>query len=183
MRKLTFSTVLVSALLIVSNIASAAIVYTDEGGYSYQKREIERLNLVYQTKADDARDWRFGLYYTTLDGEEILYPLRDGLFVYNLHNGIEDVGVWAVQGAGKLDDPDVASRIVYSFKNNTVSGFNFSMTEIGTKTFTFGKDGEVKGTITITGYPLPTPVVTLLIALALGAGFVMYRNRKQQAEA
>ena len=33
------------------------------------------------------------------------------------------------------------------------------------------------------GSPLPTPVVTLLIALGLGAGFVMYRGRKQQAEA
>lgn len=29
------------------------------------------------------------------------------------------------------------------------------------------------------GSPLPTPVVTLLIALGFGAAFVMYRNRKQ----
>ena len=29
------------------------------------------------------------------------------------------------------------------------------------------------------GTPLPAPVVTLLIALGFGAGFVMYRNRKQ----
>ena len=33
------------------------------------------------------------------------------------------------------------------------------------------------------GSPLPTPVVTLLIALGLGAVIVMYRARKQQAEA
>ena len=33
------------------------------------------------------------------------------------------------------------------------------------------------------GSPLPTPVVTLLIALGLGAVIVMYRGRKQQAEA
>ena len=35
----------------------------------------------------------------------------------------------------------------------------------------------VKGTPV--GSPLPTPVVTLLIALGLGAALVMYRNRKQ----
>lgn len=33
------------------------------------------------------------------------------------------------------------------------------------------------------GTPLPTPVVTLLIALGFGAVLVMYRSRKQQAEA
>jgi len=33
------------------------------------------------------------------------------------------------------------------------------------------------------GQPLPTPVITLLIALGLGAAFVMYRNRKQQVKA
>lgn len=33
------------------------------------------------------------------------------------------------------------------------------------------------------GSPLPTPVITLLIALAFGAAFVLYRSRKQQAEA
>ena len=45
----------------------------------------------------------------------------------------------------------------------------------------FGIHGEEsEGTV---GSPLPTPVVTLLIALALGAAFVMYRNRKQQVRA
>ena len=40
----------------------------------------------------------------------------------------------------------------------------------------FGIYGEASETV---GSPLPAPVVTLLIALACGAGFVLYRNRKQ----
>ena len=39
-------------------------------------------------------------------------------------------------------------------------------------------DGSNSATVTF-GSPLPTPVVTLLIALGFGAAFVMYRNRKQ----
>lgn len=47
----------------------------------------------------------------------------------------------------------------------------------GAVIFVNAQAGETFGT------PLPTPVVTLLIALGLGAAFVMYRNRKQQVEA
>ena len=42
--------------------------------------------------------------------------------------------------------------------------------------FDDGKGNTAKVTF---GSPLPTPIITLLIALGFGAAFVMYRNRKQ----
>ena len=76
---------------------------------------------------------------------------------------------------------------VYSVPNETTSKFYFR--ELSVESTMYGKlkehgggnDNSAKisfapGTF---GAPLPAPVVTLLIALGLGAGLVMYRNRKQ----
>jgi len=186
MRKLTLSAVIASALLVVSNIASAAIVNTSEGGFSYKNVEKSPSIIVTVDRADDAQGWQYGIYYTKLDGTEYMSSnLKEGTTRITLPKGLKDVGVWAVNGGGNLTAPGVAKHIVYSFVNNeTDPGFNFSMTEVGSNTFVFGKDSDgVKGTVTVSGAPLPTPVVTLLIALGLGAAFVLYRSRKQQAEA
>ena len=186
MRKLTLATVLASALLVVSNIASAAIVNTTEGGFSYKNVEKSKSIIVTVERADDAKDWQYGIYYTRLNGTESFMSgnLAEGSNYIVIPTDVQDVGVWAVNGGGNLSAPGVAKHVVYSFVNNkTNPGFNFSMTEVGSNTFVFGKNGGVKGSVSVFGAPLPTPVVTLLIALGLGAAFVLYRNRKQQAEA
>ena len=48
----------------------------------------------------------------------------------------------------------------------------------GRNTIVFDDGQGNKAKVTF-GEPLPTPVITLLIALGFGAAFVMYRNRKQ----
>lgn len=53
-----------------------------------------------------------------------------------------------------------------------------SFSHEGRQTIVFNDQNGNKTTVTF-GSPLPTPVITLLIALGLGAAFVMYRNRKQ----
>ena len=72
-------------------------------------------------------------------------------------------------------------NIFYALGSNTLLAFgNGDIDEGAVFMINTGAGEGGSGTV---GSPLPTPVVTLLIALALGAGFVMYRNRKQQAEA
>ncbi|MBP5294109.1 MAG: hypothetical protein J6Y95_00135 [Lachnospiraceae bacterium] len=78
---------------------------------------------------------------------------------------------------------------VSSVPNISNNFYFYQLSDTPANTVYFGKIGSDSGhgndraaKVTF-GQPLPTPVVTLLIALALGAGFVMYRNRKQQAEA
>jgi len=72
---------------------------------------------------------------------------------------------------------DDNGNILYLGTDNWSSGLKFNNGAV----FLVGAgQGGAGGTF---GTPLPTPVVTLLIALGLGAGLVMYRSRKQQAEA
>ena len=86
------------------------------------------------------------------------------------------------------------NQIVYSADNDQATNkTHFSDKDTETVLF-FGKNkfknGQIAAVITAggsyidgdggtIGQPLPTPVVTLLIALGFGAALVMYRNRKQ----
>jgi hypothetical protein len=60
----------------------------------------------------------------------------------------------------------VLDNVIYFGKENWVGDYQNGAMFLAGDTQTFGA-------------PLPTPVVTLLIALGLGAALVMYRNRKQ----
>ena len=96
-------------------------------------------------------------------------------------NGVRKLGVLSnsPHTTFSVDNPDddflfyqqgvLVSENKVSFAGNKVS--------YGKNPEQYGK-GNHAADITF-GAPLPTPVVTLLIALAFGAGFVMYRNRKQ----
>ena len=63
---------------------------------------------------------------------------------------------------------DANDGILYFGKSNWINSYNN-----GAIFLISGKKMDSMGA------PLPTPVVTLLIALGFGAAFVMYRNRKQ----
>lgn len=176
MRKLTLATVLASALLVVSNIASAAIVHegTDKDTYSYQSAfKTKTINVFVDKKAGG---FNFGVYSvngTKWDSGK----LKEGWNTVTIPADVTKIGAWGVNG----NDPQ-GKKTVYS-ATTTTTNFDFHLTEVGSKTFVFSnKEGAEKGYVVI-GSPLPTPVVTLLIALGLGAAFVMYRSRKQQAEA
>ena len=98
----------------------------------------------------------------------------------------EDVGLWMND---YFDGKDHYTYSVISGYKWTTNGSNeflyyddasYEFPLTATITFTPYKESSGDSG-TVSGQPLPTPVVTLLIALALGAGFVMYR--KQRAEA
>ena len=176
MRKLTLATVLVSALLVVSNIASAAIVHegTEKNTYSYESTfETKTIDVYVNHKADG---FHFGVY--SVDGTKWNSgELKEGWNTVTVPSDVTKIGAWGVNG----NDPQ-GTKTVYS-ATKTTTNFDFHLTEVGTKTFVFSnKNGAEKGYVVI-GSPLPTPVVTLLIALGFGAAFVLYRSRKQQAEA
>ena len=176
MRKLTLATVLTTALLVVSNIASAAIVHegTEKNTYSYQSAFKTKTIQVYVK--EKAKGFEFGVY--SVNGTEWdSGTLKEGWNTVTIPADVTKIGAWGVNGNDPKD-----KKIVYS-ATKTTTNFDFHLTEVGSKTFVFSnKQGSEKGYVVI-GSPLPTPVVTLLIALGLGAAFVMYRSRKQQAEA
>lgn len=174
MRKLTLATVLASALLIVSNIASAAIVHTEDTGY-YWEVEGAPTKISVTVNRINAGGWQYGLY--SLDTGWKTDSLENGRYTFDVSETGTKIGVWAKNGNGNQ-----VKHLVYSDANIAGNnGFSFSLTDPNSATFSFGKQ-HVMGEVTF-GSPLPTPVVTLLIALGLGAAFVMYRSRKQQAEA
>lgn len=176
MRKLTLATVLASALLVVSNIASAAIVHTENTGY-YWEVEGAPTTISVTVNRINAGGWQYGLY--SLDTEWKTDNLGDGTYTFDVSETGTRIGVWAKNGNGGGNKD---KHLVYSDANIAGNNdFSFSFTDPNSATFSFGKE-HVMGEVTF-GSPLPTPVVTLLIALGLGAAFVMYRSRKQQAEA
>lgn len=62
--------------------------------------------------------------------------------------------------------------LYYGSTNNYPNNGALFLVSVGSKTVEVQKE-------VVSGKPLPAPVVTLLIALAFGAGLVVYRNRKQ----
>ena len=176
MRKLTLAAVLTSALLVVSNIASAAIVHegTDKDTYSYQSAFEQKTIQVYVK--EKAKGFDFGVY--SVDGTKWdSGKLKEGWNTVTIPADVTKIGAWGVNGKDPHGD-----KTVYS-ATTTTTNFDFHLTEVGSKTFVFSnKEGAEKGYVVI-GSPLPTPVVSLLVALGLGAAFVLYRSRKQQAEA
>lgn len=77
----------------------------------------------------------------------------------------------------------LARREANSTTNIPIKNGHFYFYEVeidDTEHFVFGKNGEenIKAEFAF-GTPLPTPVVTLLIALGFGAALVIYRSRKQ----
>ena len=79
----------------------------------------------------------------------------------------------------------IAKEKIYSVPNISNNFYFYQLSSTPANTVYFGKlvsdsgEGNDKSAEVTFGQPLPAPVVTLLIALAFGGAFVMYRNRKQ----
>ena len=134
---------------------------------------------VYDVDAYDQNqivNGQWGKYASNNEGK--VWELQTGVNEIVLPEGVTHVGVFAL------------TKKVYSGDNAT-DKFRFYRekdSQFLERKVSFGKlDDNGKGNShsadIIFGAPLPTPVVTLLIALGLGAAFVLYRGRKQQAEA
>lgn len=168
-----------SALFLLAATSAFAAVVTEENGSYWLQPDGDNTLTVNLTKPGGA-NWHYGLY--SLDtGNTWEMELATGDNTVDLTGqNVTKIGVWAYQsnGGGSAEKKDAYS---YGATSNHAQ-FHFAAT--GT-VIAFTKNGTDKGRIDFggndetVGSPLPAPVVTLLIALACGAGFVMYRNRKQ----
>lgn len=96
----------------------------------------------------------------------------------------QDLGLW-------ITDTRTGQKYFTNESSFSSSQGLWRQTDEYTFTYTFGGIKDTKLTAVVTfapvpsdplpqqGQPLPAPVTTLLIALAFGGAFVMYRNRKQ----
>jgi len=173
-----------SVLFLLTTTSAFAVIVTEENGYYWLQPEADNSLTVTLTKPGGA-NWHYGLY--SLDtGNNWEMELATGENTIDLTDtSVTKIGVWAYQsnGGGSADKKDAYS---YGATSNHAE-FHFAATDT---VIAFTKNGTDKGRIDFggngdgtVGAPLPTPVVTLLIALAFGAGIVMYRNRKQQVKA
>ena len=164
----------------------------NQGGFSYAVYDVNAMNKITKdVKADTS-------IKNNKKDDEIMKRMKDGGYIWDLgkaqgtdatkvititlEEGKNNVRFGVIEYNGQLKNVNVSS-----VPNTSTNGFHFyTLNENPSNVVYYGKTGtgadgkgnEKSAQITF-GAPLPTPVVTLLIALAFGAGFVMYRNRKQ----
>lgn len=148
------------------------------------------INLIKNNDDDDQKSWSYAVYdteyYDTFKSDSKLFEnigteayagkiwlLQEGDNVINLPEGVTELGI-------------VSSHKTTFSGNNPSAKFLFYRTKatITSDNVSFGKlddngSGNDHAADIAFGAPLPAPVVTLLIALAFGAAFMFYRNRKQ----
>ena len=153
------------------NTVSITLEKGNQSGFEYAVYDVASYDKISGTKK-----WKDVL--ATYSGKS-LWLIKEGTNTITLPNANTELGVLCI------------TKDVYSSNNPDdkwlfyrVKGTDYSVNSVsfGKPTDDNGHGNNDSAKVTF-GAPLPTPVVTLLIALALGAGFVMYRNRKQQAEA
>ena len=99
----------------------------------------------------------------------------------------KDLGLWAKLYSGSILYSTASSTGTFRWDiandSSYVFNFDYGTTYSAKITFSRVQTGDTttdnNTTTEQSGAPLPTPVVTLLIALGFGVAFVMYRNRKQ----
>ena len=133
---------------------------------------------------DKSKDWTYTLNEENADsfkkdGDERIYTFHIPLTgPGNVDYGITSIGILS----DKTGTP-ASNSTQNIFSGNNDFHYYISATPKA-NTISYGKvnnGGEhMKAEFTF-GTPLPTPVVTLLIALGFGAALVMYRNRKAKA--
>ena len=142
------------------------LVKGNQGGFTYAVYDVNAYSEISKMKWKDA--------VKKYEGKS-LWLIDTGTNYVRLPEGVTELGVVAITKGVYSSDNATEKWLFYRTKGS--ADFEFSVS--------FGKPADDQGggnnkSAKITfGSPLPTPVVTLLIALALGAGFVMYRGRKQ----
>ena len=104
----------------------------------------------------------------------MVWQIQQGTNYVELPAGVTRLGVVAITKGVYSSDNAEDQFLFYRLAGSDSYNYHVSFGKVSDD---HGK-GNNRADITF-GAPLPTPVVTLLIALALGSGFVMYRNRKQ----
>ena len=141
-----------------------------------------KANIRINVKGEEPGEGQKGLKY-------YLYN-TDGSWKEELEAGAYPDGKWQTVALPVIEDKNLAGklaiRVVDKDGNDLtyqsyLNGYQTDFTFFGQSTvyFSAADTGTTKKAEFTFGSPLPTPVVTLLIALAFGGAFVMYRNRKQ----
>ena len=148
------------------------------------------VNLVKNNDDDDQKSWSYAVYdtayYNTFSEDKNLFGnigteayagkiwlLKEGNNEIALPEGVKELGIVSSHKATFSGDNPSEKFLFYRTKA-TISSNYVSFGKLDDK----GSGNDHAADVTF-GSPLPTPVVTLLIALGFGVAFVMYRNRKQ----
>ena len=189
---------LTAALFLSAGIVSADVYNTDEN--FLWNNDTNSMSVTITLTKDNKTGFHYAAYdvaqYSSLSDFSFddlsAYPskyagkvwlLQPGGNTINLSPTLNQIGI--IGTSGNSDEQLVFSSANASAANSNDYHFYDSHTiqvmsygkELGTGTH--AADISFSPSAKTFGSPLPAPVVTLLIALACGAGFVMYRNRKQ----
>ncbi len=205
--KKSFFAVALACALSFGGLTAYADNFTPQGKVSFDNetgilssRGSESLSILLMNPSASG-DIKLSSFLTTMatnsSGEkEFGYLQSDGTFV-------SLAGVLKSIDAASVDESKVASISLGKFeKDNTIqfgyadkNGENFSSVKIESEAGFHGAydtdsffhldfsedpfDGRIE--VIVVGQPLPASTVTLLVALAAGAGLLLFRNRKQHA--
>lgn len=165
----------------------------DIADFTWSKpREAQKVNvnLVKNNDDDDQKTWSYAVYDTayidTFASDSNLFGnigsaayagkiwlLTEGDNLITLPAGVKELGIVSSHKATFSSDNPSEKFLFYRTKA-TISKDYVSFGKLDDN----GHGNDHAADVTF-GSPLPTPVVTLLIALGFGAAFMMYRNRKQ----
>lgn len=176
--KKTLFTAALACVLTLGGLVSYAQV-TPSGDNSFAASASEKLYLKILPKASSSLAMNFAIkrgdadYQTLLTSEQISAASSEKVKGLRL-----DLGNFAANETFKVGvvsggqfEPFVSSEPGYytSVDTNSYYSLDFSETPF---------DGTIE--VFVFGEPLPPSTVTLLVALAAGAAFLLYRNRKQR---
>ena len=173
-----------SALFLLTATSAFAAIVSEENGFYWQQPENDN-SLVVNLSKPGGNNWHYGLYSVD-PGSTWRIELETGDNTIDLTGqDVTKIAVWAYQSNGHGSSE---KKEAFSYGGENANHAQFHLAANGV-VISFTKNGTDKGVLDFSGNegtvgsPLPTPVVTLLVALALGAGLVMYRNRRQQVKA
>lgn len=184
---------LITATLFCLSMTSAFAEVIEDGWLIFK-------DTTWDQSHEPTNSWSISVYTTqnsiqrTLETFTTAGTIKSVSYTYGLYSLDDPTKTWTLKtdGSRRVELPgDVGfwKTATATFENGaTESITTYSTIGLG---WDYGKindyevwvGGNYRDADITFGQPLPAPVTTLLIALALGAGFVMYRNRKQQAEA
>ena len=199
MKKSFFATALACALTIFGIAASAQdqqAVAFDEGSKVFSSNVTKSLSLLVATSSDVDLSEHLSAVSGGGAGRTFGYTKNGGGFV-SLADAVNTAKVVSSGDANvtaiRLGDFSVNDKIQFGYEDD--GGFHpYSPFKIESDPGYYGGynpdsfyqldfsedpfDGMIE--ILVVGEPLPTPVVTLIVALAAGALFLLYKNRRQR---
>ena len=191
---------ILTILFLAAGVVSAATVYDGNLSINYESETSQRQKVVYNAynnywlTSEAGQDVYRGSVSIWVGGEdELIYELFQVGGTWS--TVLENTSLWqtvrlpdlatmkgakptyALRVSDNVNEPNLLFR---SYRDD-VYQTAFAYAGNSTVNFTTGNtsDPADKTAQFRFGSPLPTPVVTLLIALGFGAAFMMYRNRKQ----